>query len=43
MVRGGSAAVEAVDLVVAAHLERVALAQGVGTQVELGGKRHAAD
>ncbi len=31
------------DLVVASHLERVARAQGVGTQVELGGKRHATD
>jgi ornithine cyclodeaminase/alanine dehydrogenase-like protein (mu-crystallin family) len=31
------------DLVVASHLERVARERGVGTLVELGGKRHEAD
>ena len=31
------------DLVVASHLDRVAREQGVGTYVELGGRRHAAD
>jgi ornithine cyclodeaminase/alanine dehydrogenase-like protein (mu-crystallin family) len=31
------------DLVVASHLERVAREQGVGTYVELGGRRRAAD
>ena len=31
------------DLAVASHLDRVARDQGVGTYVELGGRRHAAD
>ena len=31
------------DLVVAAHLDRVAREQGVGAYVDLGGRRHAAD
>jgi alanine dehydrogenase len=31
------------DLVVAAHLDRVAREQGIGTLVELGGKRHGSD